>query len=435
MGQPEHPYSAQTRANEARAFAAERAGSGIVDAWPIKMIFEFTAACNLHCFMCGFEMTRDKLRATGRTKFVLDEAMFHKIAETAFPHISIASPTVSGEPFVLPYFDAMIEAGEKYDTKFELFTNGMLLRGERLHRLMPRLACLTVSFDGATKPTFDYVRTGGKFEVVLENVQNFAKLRRELGLREQIEFNFNVTLLAENVHELPQIVEIAAANDVDTVTAGYVMVLDESVRKSSPLNCPEKTNEALRAAHRKGEELGIVVRLPKPLPSHAPRLIRVEGGSGADSLDTPAVPTPVEIEAAPEQAPAATAAPTPEPQAPVALDPEPTPRTELTEGSEPVHKFLHGMPADWGGKFYCNMPWRQVFIGQSGEVWPCCSPSRPQFGNGFEQDFMEIWNGPEYQRLREGLYSGDLPDYCKRCPFLQEAGTQPLDAQGFIHTT
>jgi MoaA/NifB/PqqE/SkfB family radical SAM enzyme len=419
------------------------------------MIFEFTAACNLHCFMCGFEMTRDELRAAGRTKFVLAEEMFHTIAETAFPHISIASPTVSGEPFVLPYFDAMVEAGEKYDTRFELFTNGMLLRGERMERLLPRLACLTVSMDGATKETFDYVRTGGKFEVVLANIQAFARRRRELGLRDAIEFNFNVTLLAENVHELPQIVELAAANDVGTVTAGYMMVLAESVRKSSPLNCPEKTNRALREASARAKELGVVLRLPQPLPANAAEFITIAGGCGSDSLDAPAVPVPVDVGERPvavapaAETPPAAPAETP-PAAPVtaigssatgiALDPAPV--VEVVEvvqaaeasGDEPVHKLLHGMPAEWGGKFYCNMPWRQVFIGQAGEVWPCCSPSRPQFGNGFEQDFMEIWNGPEYRRLREGLYSGDLTDYCKRCPFLQEAGKQPLGADGLAST-
>ncbi len=45
----------------------------------------------------------------------------------------------------------------------------------------------------------------------------------------------------------------------------------------------------------------------------------------------------------------------------------------------------------------------------------------------------EIWNGPEYQRLREGLITGNLRDYCKKCSFLQEAGALDLDADAYVH--
>jgi radical SAM protein with 4Fe4S-binding SPASM domain len=36
-------------------------------------------------------------------------------------------------------------------------------------------------------------------------------------------------------------------------------------------------------------------------------------------------------------------------------------------------------------------------------------------GNVFEQDFQEIWNGKEYQELRERIATHDLPEHCKHC--------------------
>jgi radical SAM protein with 4Fe4S-binding SPASM domain len=57
-----------------------------------------------------------------------------------------------------------------------------------------------------------------------------------------------------------------------------------------------------------------------------------------------------------------------------------------------------------------------------GEAFPCCAPVRPMVGNVFQQDFFAIWNSPECQRLRDGLYNGELTDYCRRCPFLQQTG-------------
>ena len=47
-------------AAQAKVLAAERDGRSTVDAWPIKMYFEFTADCNLHCTMCDCEMLRDR---------------------------------------------------------------------------------------------------------------------------------------------------------------------------------------------------------------------------------------------------------------------------------------------------------------------------------------------------------------------------------------
>ncbi|MHC5070838.1 MAG: hypothetical protein ACYTGO_10180, partial [Planctomycetota bacterium] len=67
----DHQYHELTRENEKRAFQAEREGKLVVDNWPVKMCFEFTGACNLHCFMCGCEMIRDHLRERGVDKFTL----------------------------------------------------------------------------------------------------------------------------------------------------------------------------------------------------------------------------------------------------------------------------------------------------------------------------------------------------------------------------
>ena len=53
----------------------------------------------------------------------------------------------------------------------------------------------------------------------MENLGEFARLRREMGLRDRVHFQFHVTLMRENIQELPRIIEIAAAHDADLVTA------------------------------------------------------------------------------------------------------------------------------------------------------------------------------------------------------------------------
>jgi radical SAM protein with 4Fe4S-binding SPASM domain len=293
-----------------------------------------------------------------------------------------------------------------------MYTNGVLMRGERLRKLMPHLASLTVSVDGATKATFEHIRTGAKFEQVVENVAEFARLRRELGLRDDIRYAFNVVLMRENIDELAQIVELAAANDVDMVTACFVIVTSEAIRASSPTSCPERTNAALAKALAVADRLGIRTEFPLALPldGAAPSEVEVPvlAPSDGTAASEEAFETHLDDDAMATPSSCATSC-----------------DSTAAEPSGEVVGSGTGPPAGYRGAYYCDMAWRKVFVAVGGEVMPCCSPTRPILGNAFETPFEDIWNGAEYQRLRRGLYTGELTSYCRKCPYLQQSGALP----------
>lgn len=60
--------------------------------------------------------------------------------------------------------------------------------------------------------------------------------------------------------------------------------------------------------------------------------------------------------------------------------------------------------------------------GKTGAIHPCCQvlgrDEEAVLGHLSENTFDEVWNGVEYQKLREGHISGDYPSYCKGCDFL-----------------
>ena len=60
--------------------------------------------------------------------------------------------------------------------------------------------------------------------------------------------------------------------------------------------------------------------------------------------------------------------------------------------------------------------------GKTGAVHPCCQvlgrDEEAVLGHMSENTFDEIWNGEEYQKLREGHLTGNYPSYCKDCDFL-----------------
>lgn len=71
----------------------------------------------------------------------------------------------------------------------------------------------------------------------------------------------------------------------------------------------------------------------------------------------------------------------------------------------------------------CRRPWTLTYITTNGNVLPCCIspfsthdyPTLP-LGNVFRNSFPEIWGGPEYERLRQGLQNEATPRHpCEFC--------------------
>jgi hypothetical protein len=60
--------------------------------------------------------------------------------------------------------------------------------------------------------------------------------------------------------------------------------------------------------------------------------------------------------------------------------------------------------------------------GKRGGVAPCCQvlgqDEKAVLGHTSENTIEEIWNGPEYTKLREDHTNKTYPDYCKTCDFL-----------------
>ncbi|MFT7618390.1 MAG: MoaA/NifB/PqqE/SkfB family radical SAM enzyme [Planctomycetota bacterium] len=404
-------FTAITRANEAKALKAELEADAIVNAVPMKITFEFTGDCNLHCFFCDCEFGRNEYRKKGVHKFAMDENMFRAMAETAFPHVSVVNPTVIGEPMTFPHFDLMVEYAEKYDVKLEIVTNGMLLKNPRLESMMPLLDRLTMSFDGGTKETFEHCRTGSKFDVIIKNLRDFRDLRKSLNLTKQVKFTFGVTLMRENIEEFPRIVEWAHELDVDEVSAGHLLVFTKELRGSSLFEHKALANEWILKAKKRADELG--VKLTAPALFDLQDDVVAEISTRTEELDA-------EVGA-------------------IGMIPRMDDNDGATQSEVPDRDVellqTESPPPAWAaekGRYWCQFAWRQVFVSIAGHVSPCCHQSRPVVGNVFEQDWDEIWNGKEYQALRRGLYEGKPMPYCGSCSLLAEQGLVDYKEEGYI---
>ena len=80
----------------------------------------------------------------------------------------------------------------------------------------------------------------------------------------------------------------------------------------------------------------------------------------------------------------------------------------------------HNFP-DLAAERECKWPWKGAYVTADGFVTPCCEngsdPQRINFGNIFDQPFVEIWNSDKYRSFRRELKSRDSrPAICVDCP-------------------
>ena len=166
--------------NRAKILWSYVSGGSRVHGLPVEYIVETTAKCNLYCPMCPRETHKQpKEDMTGE----IFERLVQGAAHTG-EHMMLIG---LGEPFMDRNIFERIEYCERHGIATLLSTNGTLLDEETAGRLLDSpLAHITLSFDGASKETFEHYRRGARFEKVRDNFVRFARMKHQRGSRLQV---------------------------------------------------------------------------------------------------------------------------------------------------------------------------------------------------------------------------------------------------------
>ncbi len=149
-------------------------------ALPVEYIVETTAKCNLYCPMCPRETHKQPKEDMPQEIF---DRLVRESGETA-EHMMLIG---LGEPFLDPLIFDRIEYCARHNISTLLSTNGTFLDEKTSDRLLRSpLEHITLSFDGATKETFEYYRKGARFEKVRDNFVRFARMKHERGAKVQV---------------------------------------------------------------------------------------------------------------------------------------------------------------------------------------------------------------------------------------------------------
>jgi radical SAM protein with 4Fe4S-binding SPASM domain len=239
-------YKAALRAKNTEAvLASAEKMSDVCTGMPIELFINDTRRCNLECIMCQLHVN-----ATGDKRHLdMDRRLFKKIAKESFPYLCDVTLSVSGEPFMNPFFFQELDLIERYSVKLSLFSNVTLIpSGKKLLRLVKNLSSLFVSVDGATQRTYEHIRQGASFRKVVENIKRFNLCRSAVPFQERPRLIFWLVLMRSNIEELPEYIKFAHSFGADGIGFSHASVIRKEMERESLLFHKELANRYLKRA-------------------------------------------------------------------------------------------------------------------------------------------------------------------------------------------
>jgi MoaA/NifB/PqqE/SkfB family radical SAM enzyme len=356
-------------ANYNQAVAAAASGQSLVSHLPARVTLETTSICNLRCVMCP-----QAIDAVDRPKH-MSEQLFEQV-RPALKSARWIQLNGIGEPLASPALWYGL-GNDFFPSGAEVVfnTNMTLLNARRIDLLrnVKFSLALNISLDAAHAVTYRRIRKY-EYSIPIENIRRLVEARGEAWYPRLM---INMTLMRENIEEVVDFVDLAKSLGVDAVGLWHLNQMPEhEMRKyeasqdnwrfdygSQGLwNYPKLSNSMLRAAIKRGEEIGMPIALDESKNAFFP---------------------------------------------------------EESEARDPHADIAVQAPARQEVLRDCPHPWESILVSSNGEVRPCCY-SKP-IGNLNAQNFEEIWNGAAYQALRQALSQNRMPELCSdaACKYVQ----------------
>lgn len=178
----------------------ERLGQGSAAGWPVRIEFNLSNACNLQCVQCSGDLSSSiRIHREGRAalprvygdQFLADLRLF-------LPHLRHAN-FAGGEPFLGPenykVWDLIAEVAP--DLPCTINTNATQWNARVVRVLDTLRPDIIVSLDAVTGPTFESIRVGSDFGVVMANFDRLLAHTRRHGKT----LTVNHCLMRQNHHE------------------------------------------------------------------------------------------------------------------------------------------------------------------------------------------------------------------------------------------
>ncbi|MBK8977506.1 MAG: SPASM domain-containing protein [Planctomycetes bacterium] len=316
-----------------------------------------TTVCNLKCFMCN------QFLDPNSPKWFMSDEVYERVVAELYPFVQTVQFSAFGEPLMTPKMEQKLDDLRRTNTKLEIVTNATLMMRESRFRekLLEALELVTFSVDGATRDTYNSVRTGADFDEVMDNIRRFADRRREMPAAARPRMNFNFIMMKRTVAEAPRFVEIVHELGGDEIVFNHLVEFHPTLRDESLANHRAYANEWMDRTREVAAALGVRVNMP-------PNFV------DTSSRASPPVDTSASADAA---------------------RPQPRPC-----GKPPIK---------------CWFLWKRAYITHEGNVVPCCLAGIPHFGNMLDAGFFAVWNNETYRTYRSKVFTDEPHGPCRTC--------------------
>ncbi len=128
--------------------------------------------------------------------------IFASIAEAILPHARAVMLSLGSEPLTSPFVRVLELTARHEVPEVGFYTNGLLMNNRVIDAVLANhVTLVAVSVDGATKKTFESIRRGADFDVLLRNVGRVsgAESRLAAGCRGWL----GVVMMRQKIEELP----------------------------------------------------------------------------------------------------------------------------------------------------------------------------------------------------------------------------------------
>lgn len=223
--------------------------------------------CNIHCIMCEehspfSSYIKDKLN--GKHRRMPKEWLESIFIQAKNIGVQEIIPSTMGEPLIYKHFDHFVDLCYKYGIKMNLTTNGTFPKtirqtvSEWAKLIVPITTDVKISWNGATAETAQAVMKGIDFTQTVENVKEFIRVRDEYYARTNYycRVTFQLTFMQNNMHELADIIKLAANLGVDRVKGHHLWAHFDEIKHLSMKATPESIsqwNEYVKQAHKAQE--------------------------------------------------------------------------------------------------------------------------------------------------------------------------------------
>jgi MoaA/NifB/PqqE/SkfB family radical SAM enzyme len=205
--------------------------------WQLLQV-EPAIACNLRCVMCPWR----EISANSSNQGLMSRDVWDAI-RPHLPEVQSVDFTGGGEPLLQPKLAEWIAEAKDAGCETGFLSNGLLLKRQKLERILAAgLDWVCISMDGATADLYEKIRIGSSFDRVYENVSSIAELREAKTPKTMINF----VIMDINIHQMEEIVRLAAQLGVDQVNFKQCEVIRGESGKSHGLFGPKETREIRR---------------------------------------------------------------------------------------------------------------------------------------------------------------------------------------------